>query len=496
MYVGSCPEDGYCNADDGGAILRTKDYLSSFGSTHGRDPNGRRFIPVQLKDVAGLVPGAYQGKGRGNQFLNDLTDANVLIHVVDSSGSADASGNKIIIEEDDDDDDDGMDKGYQREELVQQQQRTNPIDDLEWIRLELVKWVCSNLVAKWDSIVRKKRKKIKGMFSGYGQSESMIDTILDALDIFLLNYGQHEQSDDRLSLDRIDLFSEMDIHRLVSLFLGVRFPMAMALNKYDIPGSKLFVKDIQKSLPIHGAYVATPLSAKKEMNFVKEHMLLSMKNQQEQQKQGQGQGQETAGITNERKDTVNVTSTRIPGADNIKKNSSSPLGVWNCLSSAIELRLPVFVFPVQDIKTWEPMPAMTNKVAMPGNGGNQSLPNKGMIECIISSGGTPPSQWNTMESNYYSCYNGNTKKKNSSSRNNNENSKLRDVLLMKPGSTVEDVFLTLKRLGALSGEFVRAEACSGDPHGEKPKPVPKDDIMGFKNRIIKIMSNKRNQWQN
>ena len=198
MYVGSCPEDGYCNADDDGAILQTKEYVASFGSTHGRDPNGRRFIPVQLKDVAGLVPGAYQGKGRGNQFLNDLTDANVLIHVVDSSGSADASGNKIIIEEDDDDDDDdddGMDKGYQREELVQQQQRTNPIDDLEWIRLELVKWICSNLVAKWDSIVRKKRKKIKGMFSGYGQSESMIDTILDALDIFLLNYGQHEQSD-------------------------------------------------------------------------------------------------------------------------------------------------------------------------------------------------------------------------------------------------------------------------------------------------------------
>ncbi len=43
---GSCPEDdidGSKNASD-------------YGSTHGRDPQGRRFLPVLLKDVAGLVP--------------------------------------------------------------------------------------------------------------------------------------------------------------------------------------------------------------------------------------------------------------------------------------------------------------------------------------------------------------------------------------------------------------------------------------------------------
>ena len=35
---------------------------------------------------------------------------------------------------------------------------------------------------------------------------------------------------------------------------------------------------------------------------------------------------------------------------------------------------------------------------------------------------------------------------------------LRDVLMMRQGSTVNDVFLRLKRMGAVSGEFVRAEA--------------------------------------
>ena len=31
----------------------------------------RRLVPVTLVDIAGLVPGAHEGRGRGNQFLSD-----------------------------------------------------------------------------------------------------------------------------------------------------------------------------------------------------------------------------------------------------------------------------------------------------------------------------------------------------------------------------------------------------------------------------------------
>ena len=54
--------------------------------------NGVRHIPTNLIDVAGLVPGAHLGKGRGNQFLNDLVNADVLVQVVDASGRTDAEG--------------------------------------------------------------------------------------------------------------------------------------------------------------------------------------------------------------------------------------------------------------------------------------------------------------------------------------------------------------------------------------------------------------------
>ena len=57
--------------------------------------DGIRYIPIEVIDVAGLVPGAHEGKGMGNKFLDDLRQADVLIHVVDSSGKTDLEGNAV-----------------------------------------------------------------------------------------------------------------------------------------------------------------------------------------------------------------------------------------------------------------------------------------------------------------------------------------------------------------------------------------------------------------
>ena len=127
--LGACPED------DLQCLSHLNKYGLTLGSTHGRDSKGRRLLPVCLKDVAGLVPGAYQGRGRGNKFLDDLTDADVLIHIVDASGSSDHDGNKT-------------------DDLC------HPRTDLEWVRNELVQWVYSNVSAKWDSIRRRGMKKV------------------------------------------------------------------------------------------------------------------------------------------------------------------------------------------------------------------------------------------------------------------------------------------------------------------------------------------------
>lgn len=57
--------------------------------------DGNRFIPINMLDVAGLVPDAHKGKGLGNQFLNDIARADVLLHIVDITGMLDKSGKKV-----------------------------------------------------------------------------------------------------------------------------------------------------------------------------------------------------------------------------------------------------------------------------------------------------------------------------------------------------------------------------------------------------------------
>lgn len=57
--------------------------------------DGVRMVPVEMLDVAGLVPGAHEGKGLGIQFLDDLSRADALIHVIDATGATSIDGNPV-----------------------------------------------------------------------------------------------------------------------------------------------------------------------------------------------------------------------------------------------------------------------------------------------------------------------------------------------------------------------------------------------------------------
>ena len=93
--------------------------------------DGKRLLPVELIDVAGLVPGAHEGKGLGNQFLDDLMQAKVLIHVIDASGSTDAEGQSVEAGSHD------------------------PLDDIEFLEDEIVMWMYGILNRNWVRLVRK-----------------------------------------------------------------------------------------------------------------------------------------------------------------------------------------------------------------------------------------------------------------------------------------------------------------------------------------------------
>jgi hypothetical protein len=272
--------------------------------------------------------------------------------------------------------------------------------------------------------------QLSDMFSGYGQSQAMVSAVLLAVEKWM---DENEQRDN--ALDHLDEWHQGDVHRLVSAFLGVRFPMALALNKSDLTSAAENVHDVQEALPIHGAHVGVPLSARNEMSFVKHHL-----------------------------------------QSNGKNTGTPPTGVWQCLQSSVMLRAPVLVFPVCDMFTYAPLPGMMEYATL-----DASLPSEGMIACLNAAGGCAPSLWSEDTRGYDLAF---------ASRGS---PKLRDCMVMKPGSTVEDVYISLKRMGALGGEFVRAEGAARI--GEKAKLVPKHEIVTRNNRILKIMTNKRKEWQ-
>lgn len=78
---------GYVRVPDPGSELGVESTPRS-----GRVIGATRYVPVDLVDVAGLVPGAHEGRGLGNRFLTDLSRADVLLHIVDASGATDAEG--------------------------------------------------------------------------------------------------------------------------------------------------------------------------------------------------------------------------------------------------------------------------------------------------------------------------------------------------------------------------------------------------------------------
>ncbi|MBN2151042.1 MAG: redox-regulated ATPase YchF [Candidatus Lokiarchaeota archaeon] len=92
---------------------------------------GVRFAPVDLLDVAGLVPGAHEGKGMGNKFLNDLSRADVLLHVVDFSGSTNDRGE------------------------VEKPGTYDPVDDIKFLEDEIAYWLKGIIErSDWEKFAR------------------------------------------------------------------------------------------------------------------------------------------------------------------------------------------------------------------------------------------------------------------------------------------------------------------------------------------------------
>ncbi|MDG6996284.1 MAG: redox-regulated ATPase YchF [Nitrososphaerota archaeon] len=171
--------------------------------------DGTRLIPVRLVDVAGLVPGAATGRGLGNKFLDDLRQADALIHVIDASGATDEEGRQV--------------KPGTRD----------PHLDIEFIKKEMIMWLKSLIDKDWPRITRT-------VESGAANALRLPTALMDKLSGLSIDEESIEIAVHKcgLKIDKPSAWTEDEIYSFCETLLAISKPILIAANKCDQPTAK------------------------------------------------------------------------------------------------------------------------------------------------------------------------------------------------------------------------------------------------------------------
>ena len=189
-----------------------------------------RFVPVDMMDIAGLVPGAHEGLGMGNQFLEDIRQANCCIHIVDASGSTNEKGENVTPLSHD------------------------PVNNVRFLEDELNYWYLGVIKKGWEKLARQMvqekaeaYKVIGKQMSAFGVTEDMSKEVLEKLKL-----------KDKLPT----LWTEEELMELSFKFRKLTKPVIIAANKIDVPGTDKNVERLKKEFP---EYMIVPCSAESEL---------------------------------------------------------------------------------------------------------------------------------------------------------------------------------------------------------------------------------------
>lgn len=166
--------------------------------------DGWRYIPIELIDLPGLIKGAWQGKGLGNQFLTVAAQSDALIHVVDVSGGIDVTGK------------------------VTEQGTGDPVADVGDIEEELAMWYLKLLEGNRDKISR--------------SINAGVDIIMAITDV-LRGVGVQDEHV-KMALKKNSMmegkFDEFDSQKIKDFLRSLRYiskPTLILANKIDLPSA-------------------------------------------------------------------------------------------------------------------------------------------------------------------------------------------------------------------------------------------------------------------
>ena len=213
-----------------------KDFNVQCNPRFGTCVNHQRFVPVEVMDVAGLVPGAHLGKGMGLTFLDDLRQADAFVHVVDMAGSTNERGEPI------------------------EPGSYDPANDIRFLEIELDMWVLGIITRGWEKTARALQQE-KG---------AVVKALAKQLSGLNVTEGLVEELTKKLKFD-LEKPGDWTDEQLKSLAVHIRKkskPMIIAANKMDLPTADANLKRIQKEFP---DYPIIPVSAEAELTLRSAH---------------------------------------------------------------------------------------------------------------------------------------------------------------------------------------------------------------------------------
>ena len=208
-----------------------KEFNLQDNPNNSRCVDGWRFIPVELVDLPGLIKGAWEGKGLGNQFLTVAAQSDALLHIVDASGSIDASGK------------------------IAEPGTGDPVADVADVEEELVMWYLKLFEANRDKISRaissgmNTAAAITEVFRGIGVREDHVKLALgqnNLTEALFDNIGTQESKDFCWSL--------RDISK----------PTLIVANKVDLPAAMENFKRLREE---YRDVIIVPASADAELTL-------------------------------------------------------------------------------------------------------------------------------------------------------------------------------------------------------------------------------------
>lgn len=415
-----------------------------------------------------LVPGAYCGRGRGNAFLADIVECDALIHVVDAAGATDSEG---------------------------QPGGGDPLSDVAWVRSELHAWIFANLRAKFGTLRKRAMPRHAGadpdapmaalcaLLSGYRATRPMVAAAMAraGLDAGRLTDPVHG----------IPAWACGDVHNLVACFLRVRFPILLALNKADLPAASGFIDQMRCAMPHEPA---EPCSARAEWWLARHAAQLTY-----------AEGAPSARLAPAASGDADLAA-QLSAIDALVFSRWGGTGVARALARAVALRRPVFVFPVVDLATCEAPERACARRHQPSHQPLAESAAASLAGVVLDE--SDPSNGSVSEADGGGDDSGaddgdDVAASSVSVTQLRGSSVLRECVMLRPGTTLSELFSALCREGLARDEFVRAERLILPPHGgvdggaAKRAVMHKDDALDDRGAclVIRIATSKRTPWQ-